>query len=248
MNTKQLEQNNINNLRNLFKTMGSTTQAYSENKSIEISNTWPSRIWTYFDEGLNDTQALIKHALSTSRALTISLCDKQDENTSLSIQALEDSGFAVTFEQVAMVLDVNESLYERKGNLEIKYIKEKNEIETWVDIASTSFSNSISSEVIQAISKDKNVYLLLAYEDNVPVGTALAFNNCGVIGIHLVGVPTKNRGKGIAQSIMVETIELAKREKVNYMTLQASQLGLGIYKRLGFKEQFVLKNYMKKTK
>jgi len=247
MNTQQLEQNNINNLRNLFKTMGSSSFSREEEKSFNISNSWPGRLWGAYDYTLRDTMVLINKALSESSPYTISLWDKKDESTSLSTKAMEDNGFAVSFEQIAMVLDLKDYVIEdEKNNLQMKYVSSIEDINAWVEIASSSFSHQINEDVIQNISKDENVELLLAYIDGIAVGTALIFSHSDVAGIHLVGVPLENRGQGIAKSIMLETINFAQKKQIPFMTLQASALGMGIYKRLGFKEQFVLKNYMKK--
>jgi len=247
MNTQQLEENNINNLRNLFKTMGSSSFSDHDNKSYNISNTWPGRLWGAYDYTISDTKVLINKALVESTPYTISLWDKKDESTSLSTKAMEDNGFAVSFEQIAMVLDLKEYVVEKEeSNLDMKYISSIEDVNTWVEIASSSFSHQINVNVIQNISQDENVELVLAYKDSKAVGTALIFSHSDVIGIHLVGVPPENRGQGIAKSIMIETINFAQNKQIPYMTLQASTLGMGIYKRLGFKEQFVLKNYMKK--
>jgi len=247
MNTKQLEQNNINNLRNLFKTMGSTSYTYEENKSFDISNSWPGRLWGAYDYTLDDTKVLINKALEESKPYTISLWDKKDESTTLSTQSLKDNGFVVSFEQIAMALDLKDYVVEEdNNNLDFKYVNSSEDVNTWVQIASSSFSHQINGDVIQNIVKDENVTLLLASMDGKAVGTALIFAHSNVAGIHLVGVPLANRGQGIAKSIMLETISFAQKQKIPFMTLQASNLGLGIYKRLGFKEQFVLTNYMKK--
>ncbi len=247
MNTQQLEQNNINNLRNLFKTMGSTPFSFEEEKSFNISNSWPGRLWGAYDYTLSDTKVLINKALAESSPYTISLWDKKDESTTLSTKALEDNGFAISFEQVAMVLDLKDYMNEEdNSNLDMKYVSSREDVNTWVEIASSSFSHQLNASVIQNISKDENVKLLLAFKDGIAVGTALIFTHSDVAGIHLVGVPLENRGQGIAKSIMLETINFAQKKQIPFMTLQASALGMGIYKRLGFKEQFVLKNYMKK--
>ncbi len=247
MNTQQLEQNNINNLRNLFKTMGSSSFFSTDQKSFNISDSWPGRLWGVYDYTLSDTKVLMNKALEELNPYTISLWDKKDESTSLSIKALEDNGFSVSFEQIAMVLDLKDYVNEKdNNNLDMKYISSREDINTWVEIASSSFSYEINVDVIQNTSKDENVKLLLAYKDGNAVGTALIFSNSDVAGIHLVGVPSVNRGQGIAKSIMLETINFAQEKQIPFMTLQASALGVGIYKRLGFKEQFLLKNYMKK--
>ena len=44
---------------------------------------------------------------------------------------------------------------------------------------------------------------------------------------------------------MKKAISFSKEKNIKTMVLQASLLGLGIYKRLGFEESFILRNYQK---
>ena len=247
MNKKDLEKNNIDNLTQLFKIMGASSHCYEHEKSFNISHSWPGKLWVDYNYDENDIQTLICKAVKEKISYTIPLWDKKDKSTLLSVKALEENGFIVTFEQIAMALDVEAVPLPTKNNLDIQYIGSKENINTWVQIASESFSYPINNKVIHNISKEENIDLLLAYKEGVAVGCALVFTNSNVAGVHLVGVPSSYRGQGIAQNIMQETIAFAKREQIRYITLQASALGLGIYKRLGFEEQFVLKNYMKRT-
>jgi len=246
MNETVLEENNIQNLKNLFKTMGATSHIYDKDKTLYISKTWPNRAWADYNYNEQDIQALVSKVAEKNIPYTISLCDKKDESNILNENILGKNGFKITFEQIAMVLDVKNNSDKQNSNLKFNYINTQNEIEMWVKIASESFSKQINKDVIKKILNNENIQLLLAYKDNKAVGTALVFLSSDVIGVHLVGVPSENRGQGIARDIMIETINYAKKQKVSFLTLQASSLGLGIYKRLGFKEQFVLKNYMKK--
>lgn len=64
-----------------------------------------------------------------------------------------------------------------------------------------------------------------------------------VIGVHLIGVPAEYRGKGIARAIMNYVIQLSIEIGSQYLTLQASSAGEPLYRSLGFKEQFLIKNY-----
>jgi ribosomal protein S18 acetylase RimI-like enzyme len=49
--------------------------------------------------------------------------------------------------------------------------------------------------------------------------------------------------KGLGEKLMSTLLFQAKGQGFGYVTLQASQPGRGLYLKLGFKEQFVLKNY-----
>ena len=64
-------------------------------------------------------------------------------------------------------------------------------------------------------------------------------------GVHLVGVSKEHRAQGMAENIMKRAINLSKEKNIDIMVFQASLLGLGIYQRLGFKQNFMLRNYQK---
>lgn len=145
-----------------------------------------------------------------------------------------------------MYLNMNELDINLNKDLEIKQVHSKEDIELWTKIASLCFSYKIDSEIIYKVSKDSNINLLLAYKENIPVGTALLYQNSSVMGIHLVGVLQKYRKQGIADNIMKRAISISKEKRIDFMVLQASMLGLGIYEKLGFKKSFILKNYQKK--
>lgn len=242
MNKNILEESNIENLTNLFKLMGYEKQ----NNSLYKSNSWPNKLWSDYNYNKSNIESLIKIALDEKNMYTLPIWDKNDGTFKSSIKTLENKGFKLSFEQIVMVLDLKSAELTKSNELEIKYINSKEDIAKWVDVASNAFNYKISLKVIEQISNNKNIKLLLAYKDNNTVGTALLFNDSNVMGVHLVGVLNGNRGAGIGKSIMLEAIHYSKIQNLKYMTLQASTLGLGIYKRLGFKEQFILKNFVRK--
>ena len=151
----------------------------------------------------------------------------------------------ISFEQIGMSLDLKAQKSFESSEGDVQIINKSEDISAWVNIASSSFSYVINDEIIKEVAKNPKATLLLAYKNKFPVGTALLYEHDNVLGVHLVGVPKEHRGNGLAYNIMLEAINIAKRKDINYMTLQASVLGLGIYKRLGFKEDFIMKNYIK---
>lgn len=232
MTEKQLEKNNINNLTNLFKTIG--------------TKSWPKRLWADYEYERNDIKILIHKVLKEDSSYLIPLWDKQDENSRLSSKLLEENEFDVSYEQIGMVLDVNMKKSISNNDLTIRFIGSKKDIDTWVNVASSSFTYPIISEVIYEISKNENIDLLLVYKDGTAIGTALIFTNSNVVGVHFLSVLPSFSGNEILKNIIEEITAFAKREQVGYLTLLSSNLSFNTYKDLGFQKQFVLKNYIKK--
>jgi len=245
MNNNELIQNNITNLTNLFKLMGSKEKEISNKKILNLSNSWPNRLWMPYDYNKNDLQEAINTNEKEERSYILSLWERDEEIFQESIKELESKEYKVLFKQIGMHLDLNTVNIEENSDLEIKLIEKKEDIKLWTKIASNSFGYEIDVNIIQKIAEDKNTYFLLAYKNDIAVATTLLYENSSVMGVHLVGVPKEYRAQGIAENIMKRAINISKDKKIDFMVLQASLLGLGIYKRLGFKENFMLRNYQK---
>lgn len=245
MNNNQLIQNNIENLTNLFKIMGANQEEISNNKKLHLSKSWPNRLWMPYNYNKQDLQDAINCNSKKDKSYILSLWENDKELFQESIKELESKEYKVLFEQIGMYLDLNNTNIEENSDLEIKFVTNKDDVLTWVKIASKSFGYEIDTNVIEKISENENVYLLLGYKNGIAVSTTLLFENSSVMGVHLVGVPKENRAQGIAQKMMEKAICFSKQRGIDFMVLQASTLGLGIYQRLGFKENFILKNYQK---
>jgi len=245
MNTNELVGNNIKNLTNLFSLMGAKQENILNNKKLYLSNSWPNRLWMPYDYNKQDLEEAIKIELKNDKSYIISLWEHDSKLFKESIQELEIKEYEVLFEQVGMYLDLNSIEITENNELDIRFIKSKRDILTWVNIASKSFGYEIDENVILKIQDDKNISLLLGYKNDIAVATTLLYKNSSVMGVHMVGVPKEYRGQRFAQSMMNKVINFSKENGENIMTLQSSSLGLKIYQKLGFKQNFMLKNYQK---
>ena len=225
--------------------MGAQEKKITYEKNLNLSNSWPNRLWMPYSYDMQDLQRAIAVESKDNRSFIFSLWEYDKELFKQAIEELELKKYEVLFEQVGMYLNLNAIDIHENNDLDIKYIKSKKDILTWVSIASQSFGYEIDENVIIKIAEDENISLLLVYINGVAVATALLYENSSVMGVHMVGVPKKYRTQGIAQNMMHEIIHFSKQRDMKFMTLQASALGLGIYKRLGFRESFMLRNYQK---
>lgn len=80
------------------------------------------------------------------------------------------------------------------------------------------------------------------------IGTLTLFQTEKIMGIHGVGVIPEMRKKGFAEEIMKFAINEAIDADAQYAQLQASDLGKDIYRRLGFEDLFLIKNYVLELK
>lgn len=245
MNTNILIQKNVNNLTSLFTLMGAKEENTLNGKKLHFSDSWPNRFWMEYNYSNKDLQEAIRINSKKDKLYILSLWEYDEEIFHKSVKELESNNYKVLFEQIGMYLDLNKINEEVMGDLKVKFVKDENDISIWIEIASKSFGIAIDKDVINKIAKDNNIYLLLGYKNDIAVATTLLYKSADVMGVHLVGVPGEHRGKGIAENIMKKAISFSKEQNINIMILQASLLGLGIYKRLGFEENFILRNYQK---
>jgi ribosomal protein S18 acetylase RimI-like enzyme len=225
--------------------MGAKEENILNERKLHFSNSWPNRFWMEYNYDSEDLKEAIRMNSIKNKSYILSLWEYDEEIFHKSIKELESNDYKVLFEQIGMYLDINRINEDEMGNLEVKFVKDKNDIDTWTEIASQSFGATIDKDIIDKIARDENIYLLLGYKNDMVVATTLLYKSDDVMGVHLVGVPSEHRGQGIAENIMKRAIAFSRDKSINTMVLQASSLGLGIYKRLGFEENFILRNYQK---
>jgi GNAT superfamily N-acetyltransferase len=72
--------------------------------------------------------------------------------------------------------------------------------------------------------------------DGRPVATSMLYATRGVAGIYLVGTLPEVRGRGIARAMTLTALLTGRRLGYRIGALQATELGLPVYRRLGFRE------------
>lgn len=175
--------------------------------------------------------------------------------------ALRAKNFAPVLLQTGMYLSLSERETPGECSLKIHTVATPAHIQEWTKVASTSFGYAIDAAVIAQLLQrpQPDITLLLAYHINESahdntniaadnanpqaVATALLFTTGNTMGVHMVGVLPSARGQGIALQLMQAIIRSAKQQGCQAITLQASAAGEGIYRRLGFQEQFLLRSF-----
>jgi GNAT superfamily N-acetyltransferase len=232
---------NIKNLISLWKTAGISFDSYYKTPDFEYSeikdSEWPNRIW--LDRKITqDTIGLIKEKLATTPSkITLPIWSFHDKNEGA---ILEDNGFEVIFEQIGMSLKLDTS-FEINSDVKIQLVTNDTDVRLWSELFIKSFGYVISFETIIKTLKEVDYYI--AYHDGLALGTAIMYRTHNVMGIHSVGIPPEKRRRGYAEQIMKLLLNIAFENRFEYITLQASNMGKNLYLKLGFEEQFSIKNY-----
>jgi ribosomal protein S18 acetylase RimI-like enzyme len=233
---------NIHNLISLWQKAATPFEGCYQSDDFSYcyvkNSEWPNRLW--FPQELTEKtiQAAIKQVHSTSKNLVIPYWDIYN---STSYKILESAGFKEKTVQIGMSLKLQERL-EKHLRLKFEKIYKANLATSWADVFPKAFGYRISEEVL--IKSHNDIEFYLASYLGEPVGTAIVYQTNDIVGIHGIGIIPEMRRQGFAEEIMEFVLNRAVCLNASYVTLQSSSMGKGLYDKLGFKEDFTIKNYI----
>jgi GNAT superfamily N-acetyltransferase len=73
------------------------------------------------------------------------------------------------------------------------------------------------------------------YLDGLPASSLLIFRQNEIAGVQLVSTLPSQRGKGLAQKLMLHALRSARQEGATHSVLEATKMGAPTYERIGFK-------------
>lgn len=237
---KNIKELNIDNLTALWKKVGKQAGSYSDINGIEYSavnkSQWPNKIWVKGGLKTKLMEGLVEQMITSEIDLVFPHWDiYSDETFNIDLNR-----FIQKSEQTGMSLKLDQP-FELSNLLTFKRVSNDGEANLWASIYPKCFGYVISEEILAKTKEEISYYLFFTNDD--VVGTAIYFPSKAIIGIHGVGIIPEMRKKGFAEEIMKILLNKAISNDITYATLQASPLGKGIYKRLGFSEDFSIKNY-----
>ncbi|MCK7596527.1 GNAT family N-acetyltransferase [Microbulbifer sp. CAU 1566] len=235
----QLDQANIDNLTTLWRVMGAQRAYREQSTQLYACHRWPYRHWFEADS-VPPTETLANIFNSLPPSATVPIWDATAELGT----PLHNAGFKIGSEQRAMHLELAQwQPAPTDSALNLTQVRSAAELEHWVRICSDAFGYEIDTGVMANAATNPETSLWLAEQKGVAVATALLFRTGDVIGIHQVGVPEAYRGRGIARALMQQLLNHCRQTGARYATLQASTMGEGLYRQLGFKSRFLITNY-----
>jgi len=122
---------------------------------------------------------------------------------------------------------------------EIKEVTDENMLTNWLEIVETGLmgGNTLNTDVFNQLLKNPNCIFYLGFVNHKPVATSLLFISNNIGGVYLVATLPQYRKKGIGTQITNCCLVEAKNNNCKEVTLQATNLGLGVYAFLGFEIQ-----------
>ncbi len=249
-----MDQANLTNLTQLWQKYGAKTLVSQGHTEWKTNLSWPYRCWLdrpllelnsqhFTSEALSGLVQAPEHAFLSLWPRAAKFADDYAAQVE---QVLDTKRWQVSFEQVAMykTLDpkVDYKASERR-DFSLVEVSSDHELQLWLDVASAAFNYQIDRAVIAGLLGDPDIKVLLAYQGQQAVASALLYKTGEVIGLHQVGVKPACQGQGIARDLMQNLIAICADWQGRYLVLQASAAGLPLYQQLGFVTQFTITNY-----
>jgi len=136
--------------------------------------------------------------------------------------------------------------------VEIIKIENMETLKIWNDIILTGFAfpNEVPSDFFYkafsfiVLNDRASASAFLAYYDGNPVASSLVLYKAGVAGIHMVTTLEEARGKGIGTAITLAPLNEAKKLGYETAVLHSTEMGLDLYKQMGFKEYCTLELFI----
>ncbi|MBO0780534.1 MAG: GNAT family N-acetyltransferase [Ktedonobacteraceae bacterium] len=160
-------------------------------------------------------------------------------------QHLVNRGFKLDEEEIGMAIDLSllPSDLALPPGLRIVEVDNKTILEGWIRVMAvgSGFPRSVVDLLnnIQArhrLARRSVVRFYLGLLNNEPVATSLLLFAGGVAGLYCVATLPEARRRGIGHAMTTYPLMIAHSESYRIGTLQASQMGFNIYRRLGFQE------------
>lgn len=237
-----LTQENFENLTTLWQKVGEKSGAYQAGLQYDFCainhSDWPNRLW--FREEINEHKltAAKNELRAAATRLVIPYVDGDGRSAGELFAA---QGFEQLFEQAGMSLRLTQS-FDVTETIHFEQVSGKTMARLWEKVFRQAFNYKISHELLLPDYED--IRFLLAFHDGEAVGTVLLHHSPrAILGIHSMGIIPEMRGKGFAEQMMRIILNQALEQSVDWAMLQASSMGKGLYLKLGFAEQFIIKTY-----
>lgn len=160
-------------------------------------------------------------------------------------ELLLKNGLTLALEAPGMACNLNKlsGKNEMITSLEIKKVENAETLKLWNDVVNTGFG--IPKEGFDLFYKMVSLVFLndnpsasafLAYYNGKPIATSAVIYRFGVAGIYCIVTLKEERGKGIGSQITLAPLYEAKTLGYEIAILHSTEMGINIYKRIGFKE------------
>jgi GNAT superfamily N-acetyltransferase len=127
------------------------------------------------------------------------------------------------------------------ADLAIEVVRDERALEQWVRVALIGFDipdtgENVCFDLFAGLGFDMPLLNYVGLLDGEPVATSQLFLAAGVAGIYYVATIPEARRQGIGTAMTLAPLREARAMGYRIGILQSSEMGLGVYSRLGFEE------------
>lgn len=193
--------------------------AHEPQGEFNIHKSWPNKVW---NKGFRSETSLF-------------VADKVFVTVE-ELTAIKHAATQIEIRNHLIAMSVQLADVEGENIEQVKMIDSEWQLEPWAEACSKAFGYDIDVNALFPLLSDDNAKVFAFWVDGNIAGTAIAYQTNSVMGIHQVGVLPEFQGKGIGKLLMQHMVAHAHDKGCKLMTLQASEAGLPIYVKMGFKK------------
>ncbi|MBM9500967.1 GNAT family N-acetyltransferase [Leptospira sp. 201903071] len=159
---------------------------------------------------------------------------------------LGELGYRDCNEQWGMYLAGNPILSDRKfsgSDLNIRKIESKEELRSWLKIVNVSFESNDRENLYLKLLDQNSFRIFGGFIDQTLVTTGMTFFNEKSFGLYSITTDPGRRGFGYASVLVQYILEEIRKEFSGIIILHATEMGKGIYEKLGFQKSILLRHW-----
>tara|TARA_R110002049_G_scaffold85550_6_gene217457 strand:- start:93 stop:863 length:771 start_codon:yes stop_codon:yes gene_type:complete len=232
---------NVDNLTGLWQHFGSTAVQLPDNTTLHLSTAWPHRAW-FNPHAQPQPLSRWKQAIEAAPpGSTFVVWDVAHPAQQCWHKRLQSLGLAPGATLTGMNMPAADIAPGNEALVSLKTITDSGQARLWAQLCGRSFGYPIDERVIAGVLDNPDIWIMAGLLRGQPVATTLLYRTGDVVGVHQVGVDPEQRGLGLARAMMQSALSAAnKKWRPSRFVLQASEQGRGLYRQLGFRQQFTL--------
>ncbi|XDD49919.1 GNAT family N-acetyltransferase [Leptospira sp. WS92.C1] len=159
---------------------------------------------------------------------------------------LNQIGYDSCNEQVGMFLSGNPNYKNENvisSKLDFRKIRDKNELKVWLKIVNESFHSDDRENLYLRLLSVESFSVYAGFFKNTLVTTGMTFYNGRSYGLYSITTDPQYRGFGYASEIVRFILNQIRSEFSGIVILHATDMGKGIYKKLGFEKSILLRHW-----
>jgi len=215
-----------------------------------------NRIITYegmnSDGALNDIATIADHYRSSKHPFSW-LVWSHDTDAAELARALEEQGLKKSGQSPGMSLSLTDWTYKAPSisNFEIKPIRTTSEFTWFKEIALPAFglqgeTGEVFMQVNEMLGLGEQATLrhYVGFLDGRPAGVVTSFQDGETVGIYNVATAGEYRRRGIGSALTAHAIREGQAVGGKLAVLQSSEMGVSVYRTLGFSEEVKIDFYI----